>query len=371
MKGHAKEIRPGVWKLWADAPRRDGEKRRQVTRTIRGGQRDADTELAKLITEITTGKVIASAGTLGDLFDRWLPRHPLEPRTRDDYTSIIRVHIRPALGHIQLHKLRASDLDAFYDRMGTKVGPARVRKAHTVIRSALQQAVRWQEIPSNIAVHATPPSVPTKEIQAPTPAEVVKLFDAANKHDPGFLTFVYVAQATGARAGEVCGLKWRDVDWPAGELVIARNVSTPTGGLVVKEKKERNPHRVGLDHATLEVLKAWRLECAEAALGWGVPLGPDAFVFARDGRPDIPWRPGTAGHRFIRLRAKAGLPHVQLRQLRHYVGTQLFAHGVDPVTVSHRLGHKRRSTSMDMYAAWQPSNDRAAAELLGRLLKDG
>jgi integrase len=103
----------------------------------------------------------------------------------------------------------------------------------------------------------------------------------------------------------------------------------------------------------------------ELALAVGAQLGP--WVFASDPLGVQRPRPDSMSRRFSRLRDELGLRHVRPHDLRHFVATQLAA-GVDPRTVSGRLGHSRTSTTLDIYAAFVPARDRDAAELLGRLL---
>jgi integrase len=73
--------------------------------------------------------------------------------------------------------------------------------------------------------------------------------------------------------------------------------------------------------------------------------------------------------RWERVRGTAGLAHVRLHDLRHYVATTLLAAGIDVRTVAHRLGHARTSTTLDRYWAFVPAGDRDAAHHLEHLLQ--
>ncbi|MEO6654188.1 MAG: tyrosine-type recombinase/integrase [Ilumatobacteraceae bacterium] len=72
--------------------------------------------------------------------------------------------------------------------------------------------------------------------------------------------------------------------------------------------------------------------------------------------------------RWERLRRSAGLGHVKLHGLRHFVATELLTAGIDVRTVANRLGHARTSTTLDIYWAWVPARDRQAADHLQRIL---
>lgn len=98
-------------------------------------------------------------------------------------------------------------------------------------------------------------------------------------------------------------------------------------------------------------------------------MDPDDFVFTNDPAAARPWRPELATRRWERLRAKAGLPHVRLHDLRHFVATELLTEGIDVRTVANRLGHARTSATMDIYWAFVPTRDRDAADHLETILQ--
>src|SRR5690242_16935154 len=119
-------------------------RQRYLTRTVNGTKREAEAICSQLLTEVAQGKHMArSSGTVGQLLDRWMEhREPdLSPTTVASYHQYIENWLRPALGNKRLDKLQPMDIDRFYAAMRKKVSPASVRKAHTVLRAALTQAV--------------------------------------------------------------------------------------------------------------------------------------------------------------------------------------------------------------------------------------
>jgi integrase len=79
--------------------------------------------------------------------------------------------------------------------------------------------------------------------------------------------------------------------------------------------------------------------------------------------------PKVLSRRFTRLCERTKIRGVRLHDLRHFAGSQLVAAGVDIRTVSARLGHSRPSITLDIYTHRVHDNDRAAAEVLGQLIK--
>ena len=83
----------------------------------------------------------------------------------------------------------------------------------------------------------------------------------------------------------------------------------------------------------------------------------------------LPWRPDVATNRFRRLCRSVGIAGVRLHDLRHYVATNLGAGGTPIATISARLGHRDRATTLNVYQHALPAQDHQAADLLGALLE--
>jgi integrase len=144
-------------------------------------------------------------------------------------------------------------------------------------------------------------------VQPPTTAAPARLVTLAETNDPVFAVVLRVGAATGARRGELCGLRWSDLDFDAGTLVIERGVIVIEGGLEVRPTKTHNRRVVSLDEGTLSGLRSHRRREAQTALAGGVPLAPDAYVFSRRPGGTHPLRPDNCTSAFEALRDAAGL----------------------------------------------------------------
>jgi len=374
MKGSMRERRPGVWELIVQLPRDpSGARYPQLSRTVRGTKRDAQRALAELVTEVSAGKVNASNTTVTALLERWVAHveNDLSPTTMREYRRLIAKRIGPDLGKHTLRQITAQRLDAYYAALTNDHGlsAATIRHIHAVLRGALGQAVRWGWISTNLAASASPPKLRKANITPPAIAETHSILSAADAHDPDFGALLRVLAATGARRGEVCGLRWSDLDPAAGTLAIQRSVASVGGGTVVKDTKTHADRRIAIDPDTIAVLAERRQRQERSATMCGVQLGPDAFMFSTAPDGSQPLHPDTITGGFRRICTKVGLKGVRLHDLRHLHATQLLAAGVPVRTVSGRLGHANAATTMNVYAAFVEASDQDAAAVIGGLLK--
>jgi integrase len=315
-----------------------------------------------------------------DLIDQWfeMAKPDLSPTTIRGYRRAIDSYIVPALGKVPLARLGTAQIDRFYTQLRSGGGsgsqplaPATVRQAHAILRRALNQGVKWGWLATNPAQHASPPRVRRPQLGPPPPEDVMRLIDEASKEDPDFGCLLHVAATTGARRGELCGLRWRNVDLKALTMTISRSVVEGSKGVAVeKDTKTHAARHIALDADTAAVLTSQKRRMSERALASGTTLSDEAFVFSRsDASTSL--QPNDVTKDFIRVRHRIGLDSVRLHDLRHFAATRLLAAGVPVRTVSGRLGHANASTTLGVYAHFLEASDREAAEALGAVLASG
>jgi integrase len=355
-------------------------KRRHISKTVQGTKRDAENALSKFLVEVGGGQHVASNTTMGELLDRWfeLSSPDWSPATAQVTRWFMDLYIRPRLGPLPLRKITVAELDRFYAQLrdeggegGKPLSPGTVRRVHNIVRRALEQALRWGWIVGNPAAHASPPRLQRREQKPPSSDEIAVLFRAAEEDDPDFATYVRLAAASGARRGELCGLRWKALDLAGATVLIARSIARGDEGLVDKDTKTHQARRIALDASTIEILRAHRGRCEQRALMAGTALSDDGYVFSYQVDGSAPWPPNSVTQHFGRLRRRVGLDHVRLHDLRHYVATRLIASGVPIRTVSGRLGHANAATTLGVYAHFVAATDQDAADLLGGLLDNG
>jgi integrase len=239
------------------------------------------------------------------------------------------------------------------------------------MRQALAQARRWGMLTINPADDATPPRSLHHEIVPPSGDEVARLLVGATGVDPDFGVYLRVLAATGCRRGEALALRWSDLLVAADgstSLSLARSIALSSNGMIEKDTKTHQSRRVVLDTGTVEVLAAHHREQEERAALADCRITKDTFVFSNALDGSVPWRPDVASNRFIRLCKELGITGVRLHDLRHYVATSLGAAGTPIATISTRLGHRDRATTLNVYSHSLPALDHQAADVIGALL---
>lgn len=403
-----REREPGVWEITVAAGRRNPAtgKYGQISRTVRtaprrpgakGFPKVVETEAAKLVTEVEAGRHQAGRHTLSELLDDYL-RHQ-EARGRAPKT-LLEARRRATdikddeIGAKDVRRLSGLDLDEFYARLaseGGRSGKGRHSTTrhhyHSLIRAALNQAIRWRWLsPPNPASEAQAPPLAPQERVPPTPAEARRLALALSETNPDLAALIFVDATTGMRRGEICGLRFCDVDVDAATAVIWWRCSDlpkkeaaalqakenvlkvfPNGVVMLSATKNKKRRRFALDPITLAVLLEQKARAEARCEALGVELAHDAFIWSQTADHSEPWRPDRVSAAFTSLRNREGLPHICLNDLRHFSATQLVAAGIDPRLVAGRLGHDA-SVLLRIYSHVVPARDQAAAQLLGELM---
>jgi integrase len=241
-----------------------------------------------------------------------------------------------------------------------------VRQVHSIISGALTAAVRWDWISANPARIAQKPRAKAPEPDPPTPAEAARLLDAAFAMDEDRGTLVWLVMTTGIRRGEVCALRWRDVDLNAETLEIHRNYVLHKGVGREKDTKTHQMRRIALDSETVALLRDHRERLRMQVEELGGELTDETYVFGGTHSPDhgVPYSPHAVSSRYSSMAERLGID-MHIHALRHYSATELLTAGVDLRTVAGRLGHGGGgSTTLRAYAAWVAPSDRKVAELL-------
>lgn len=245
---------------------------------------------------------------------------------------------------------------------------------HRFLSTVFSVAVRWQIMPENPCARVAAPKVGYSETQFLDENGVAQLLTALEGAPTQFSVLVQLALLTGGRRGELCGLRWLDIDLTAGTLAVNRTAQwLPGQGTVFGPPKTNSSRRIiRLSADAVELLRGYRTAQAAEQLrlgsAWvrsvtmeGQTVKNDLLFTAWNGAPIDPNAVSTQFGLFLK---KHGLPSVRFHSLRHTNATLLIASHVPVTTVSARLGHQKTSTTTDIYAGTIRLADAAAADAL-------
>lgn len=315
---------------------------------------EVDRKLAEARRQAETGTLVrASNQRLAEYLSYWISikRLTIKPGTEIQYRSRMQAHLIPALGAIPLQKLTRAQVQRFIgDLVDEGLAPGTIQKQYQLLSMALSDAVEWQLLSVNPCGRGIklPRMEGITEVQVLDEAQAQLLLRTVVGTDLEAL--VTLALATGLRYGELCGLKWGDIDWERGVLRVQRMLRYLNGvGYVETTPKTKSSKRsIILASFALEALQMHRTHQKAQR----IQVGPAAWenrdlVFCNS-------KGGYLSHtsvlrHFKQMLEEAQLPPMRFHDLRHSMATLLLKMRVPAKVVQEILGHASIKTTMDKY----------------------
>lgn len=237
-----------------------------------------------------------------------------------------------------------------------------VIRYQAMLSSIFKKGAQWGLINENPCSRAEHPKAEEIDVRVLTEEEIPKLLDALSDAPPQYSVITQLALLLGARRGEICALRWSDIDFEKGTLSIKRTVqSIPGIGLVFNTPKTRRGKRclrIGAD--CVELLQEYRryqkAERFRIGSAWvrkvilenGKVVDNDMLFTKWNGEP---MDPDIISSWFPKFLEAHDLPSIHFHSLRHSNASILIAAHVPITTVSGRLGHAQTSTTLNYYAS--------------------
>lgn len=287
--------------------------------------------------------------------------------TRELYANLSRKHLEPApFGATRMDRLRPSTVEGLLVALQDKgLAESTIRSTYTVLRQALDVAVRDGLLATNPAAAVKRPKVSVKEATYLDVTDVSKLLRAAS--ESRYSPALQLIAATGLRAGEATGLRWQDVDLEDGSLRVRHTVSRLKSGLELTEPKTAKSRRtVPLSASSVSMLRKHSAVVKRDRLAAGDQWQEHDLVFPTEfGTPLDP----RNLRRVVEVAArKAGLEGVGVHTLRHSAAVAWLEAGVHVRAVADLLGHSSISITGDIYGHTSDATARSAVAGLSSAL---
>lgn len=360
---------------------REGDKRRSKSGSGFRTKAEAQTALRRVLRDLDDGRAVTPQGTVADFLRDWIDTYSrtgaIKRSTETAYRDHIDKHLIPHLGHLQLGKLSPAhvarcyaDLLAHGERRhasGRGLSPKTVRNIHQTLNKALGTGVRHGLVARNVAQLVDLPKDRTTEMQTWTKEQVAQFLATAAERGDYLLPIWVLLTAAPLRRGEICGLRWGDVDL-VDKVLHVRQTRLEVQGHVYDDTPKSNKSRrtIPLTDDAWLALATWKNtqdDAARALGGWTT----DRVLTDLDGH-EI--NPESLTRRFYAATKRAGLPQIRLHSLRSTFGTNWLHLGKPVHQLSALLGHADPGFTLRVYAPVMPSQTRENVSHYGDALRD-
>ncbi|GHU59627.1 transposase [Clostridia bacterium] len=305
--------------------------------------------------------------TVKEISTEWLNaiKPKIKPSTYANYLNKLEKHIFPILGNIRYDKLTTVQLNDFInnklnngrlkDNSGLSNGY--VRDIAVILKSIGKFAAKTYKL-QNPCAEMSMPKVSRKAFILFNKGEEASLVKFLTDNLTLSTLGILIAMCTGIRLGELCALKWADIDFSKRTIRINKTVQRvreignnfkKTKLIIMPPKSETSIRDIPITDFLFEVLRKFRV---------------DGDVYVINGKGNIP-DPRTVQYQFKRILQNAKLPSVKFHSLRHVFATKCVQTvGFDIKTLSEILGHTRVETTLRMYVHSSEERKRECMNLL-------
>lgn len=247
----------------------------------------------------------------------------LSPSTIRSYRSLQRNHFQN-IGKIPIQKLTRQMVQREFNMYAATLSPKTCRNLHGLLSAALTFYM------PEFTLRTSLPEKEKKEMQIPTEIQLQSLL-SFSKDTPLYLA-ILLAFSMGLRRGEICGLKWRDIDFSKNKIHVRTSV------VLNDEKKwvEKSPKSFS-GNRILDMPEFTRKELEKISSG------------KRAAEPVVNLLPSQVTNNFITLTKQIGISHIRFHDLRHYYASMLLANNVPDKYAMKRMGHATNAMLKGVY----------------------
>jgi len=299
---------------------------------------------------------------------------------------MIKCHLKPHLGEYALQDLESTHLELYYEKLATRekkpLSQTTLEHHHAVISGALKAAVNKDLVRRNVAkLVGNKPKAPegTEDIRDNcwNENEASRFLEAAKSRGPQSAAFYSLALDSGMRKGELCGLRWANVDLKNSKVAVVEQLIKPGANPIFGPPKRDRARTIHLSWQTVALLKVHNKQQNEMKMENRPHYQDHGLVFAKEWG-QLTRKYHTLGHplqmnnlgqrEFKSIIEEAKVPTITFHGMRHTCGTLLLKFNEPVKVVSERLGHKGVEITMNIYQHVLPDMQEAAASTIGAIL---
>lgn len=280
--------------------------------------------------------------TVGELLNLWFEdeRNKVKESTYSNYAMKLRKHILPHFAGMKYEALTAHHLNDFIrEKLNSGLSEKYVSDIVILMKSAARFGSRNYNYPNRIEFVTLPKTEKTEKLLLNNNEQQQLQEELMRDQTPSNLG-ILLASATGIRIGELCALKWSDIDLEKSILTVSRtvqrvcNVGKAGTHLVISSPKSCSSIReIPLPEFIIPILKAAK-------------TADDCYLLSGTSKPV---EPRTMQYRFKNLLKRLSLPQVSFHKLRHQFATRCVELGFDVKTLSEILGHSSVEITLNRY----------------------
>ncbi len=300
--------------------------------------------------------------TFKEVAESWIAHKKANVRssTLTMYNSHVLNHFE-TVNHVRINRITVAMVEKFIaDQRGKGVSLPTLKKILISFGQVFKYAIRHRYVDHNPVSEAERPRGQGEEeppaIRVLKPDEINKLITSTVDRKARMLFLLAVM--SGARQGELFGLKWSDVLFEGNQIHIQRTFNNAAW---YRPKTPHSVRKIDIGPKVMGELKKWRIACPPNELD---------LVF-----PGDQGKPLTNSHvlrmHFLPALKAAGLPTMRFHDLRHTYASLLIHQGENIKYIQKQLGHSKPTVTLDIYAHLMEENNPAAADRLENAILAG
>ena len=267
--------------------------------------------------------------------------------SRLSYTGNLRHHVFPVIGDLKMPYITPAQLTGLLNNLRhAGLSCASTVKVYTILSGIFKYATLIDVVAVNPMIKVERPK-PSKDekVSADPPSysaeELIYILEYLQNEPLQWQAYVNLLVDTGARRGEICGLRWSDIDFKTGILEISGSLNySPDRGVYRSSTKNGRSRTMRVSDGVLDLLKQLRKEQSKHAIS--------QYVFTQADSPE-PMHPQSPTRFMQKFGKRYGIENLHPHKLRHSFASLAITNGADIASVAAKLGHSDPSILLRVY----------------------